>query len=320
MQSVVRRVVFVLLVLVIPSTALASATGPSLKLVASARAYQGKPYTVSAAAKSVSCALTVRYADGETLPAMAGMRAGSRVTWKWTVPQFASPGPGVLSARCGGATAKRKFTVVGSMIPPKIQVVKSGWSVRQRFNGASVSYGLLLRNTSPNVNALKVSVQVNFVLSDSRLVGTATQFVPSIGAGETYNYAGQLAFPGTAPIAKLEFVIIVGARQKTAKTPRPGIDNVLTIPSQFDPGWTGWIQGEVVNDNPTLLLKNTNLSAVLFDAAGNVIGGATGSAYNALPPGTRQVFKLTNGIDSIPYGKVASVAISAIPNWESAAP
>ena len=94
----------------------------------------------------------------------------------------------------------------------------------------SASYGLLLRNTSPNVNALKVSVQVNFVLADSRLVGTATQFVPSIGAGETYNYAGQLAFPGTAPIAKLEFVIIVGARQKTAKTPRPGIDNVRDHP------------------------------------------------------------------------------------------
>ena len=75
-----------------------------------------------------------------------------------------------------------------------------------------------------------------------------------------------------------------------------------------------------MNDHPTLMLKNTNLSAVLFDAAGNVIGGATGSAYNALPPGTRQVFKLTNGIDSIPYSKVASVAISAIPNWESAAP
>ena len=36
------------------------------------------------------------------------------------------------------------------------------------------------------------------------------------------------------------------------------------------------MQGEVVNDHGTLMLKNTNLSAVLFDAAGNVLGGATG--------------------------------------------
>ena len=75
-----------------------------------------------------------------------------------------------------------------------------------------------------------------------------------------------------------------------------------------------------VNDQVALMLRNTNLSAVLFDAAGNVIGGATGSAYNALPPGTRQVFKITNGIDSIPYSKVASVSISAIPNWQATAP
>ena len=137
------------------------------------------------------------------------------MTWKWTSPQLAAPGPASCSAR-GAAVRRRtrKITVVGSLIPPKIVVAKSGWSVRQRLNGATTSYGLMLRNTSPNVNALKVSVQVNFVLSDSRLVGTATQFVPSIGAGETYNYAGQLAFPATAPIAKLEFVIIVGARQK----------------------------------------------------------------------------------------------------------
>jgi hypothetical protein len=32
------------------------------------------------------------------------------------------------------------------------------------------------------------------------------------------------------------------------------------------------------------------------------------------------VFKLTNGLDSIPFAKVASVAISATPSWETNAP
>ena len=321
MPSLARRAALVALALVVPGAALAAASGPSLKLLSAARAYQGKPYTVSVTSKGRACSLSVRYADGAKESALAGAKgSGGLVTWKWTLPQFTAPGPALLTARCGGAKGTKKITVVGSLIPPKIVVSKSGWSVRPRAIGSTVSYGLLLKNTSPNVNALKVSVQVNFVLADSRLIGTATNQVMSIGAGETYNYAGQLAFPGGAPIAKLEFVILVGAREKAAKVPRPGLDNVEVVPGQFDPTWTGWVQGEVVNDQVALMLKNTNLSAVLFDAGGNVLGGVTGSAYNTLPPGTRQVFKLTNGIDSIPYSKVASVSISAIPNWQATSP
>jgi hypothetical protein len=322
MQFVLRRAALVALALVVPSAALAAASGPSLKLAGSARAYQGKSYTASVATKAASCSLNVRYSDGETQNGLFGARGkNGRVTWKWTLAQLTAPGPALLSVKCGGSTGTRKITVVGSLIPPKIVDTKSGWSVRPRVGaGSTVSYGLVLRNTSPNVAAIRVTVQVNFVLADSKLIGTATTWVAAIGAGETYNYAGQLAFPGAAPIAKLEFVILAGARQKADKVPRPGLDNITVIPGQFEPAWTGWVQGEVVNNNAKLMLKSTELSAVLFDAAGNVVGGVTGSAYNALPPGTRQVFKLSNGIDSIPYSKVASVAISAIPTWEAQTP
>jgi hypothetical protein len=322
MQVVLRRAALVALALSVPGAALAAATGPSLKLAGSARAYQGKPYTVSVTSKGASCALSVRYSDGAKQAGLLGAKgANGRITWKWTLPQLTAPGPALLTARCGGSTGRRKITVVGSLIPPKILVKKSGWSVRTRaFAGSTVSYGVLLRNTSPNVNAMSVNVQVNFVLADSKLIGTATKQIPSIGAGETYNFADQLAFPGDAPIAKLEFVILVAAREKAQKTPRPGLDNIAVIPSQFEPAWAGWVQGEVVNDHTKLMLRSTSLSAVLFDAGGNVLGGATGAAYNALPPGTRQVFKLTSGLDSIPYAKVASVAISATPSWETNAP
>ena len=230
------------------------------------------------------------------------------------------PGPARLTVRCGSASGSRSIVVVGTLIPPKITVVKTGWSVRQKPTGASVSYGLMLRNTSPNANALRVSVQVNFVLADNRLVGTATQIVPVISAGTTYNYAGSLQFPGAAPVAKLELVILVGQREKAQKLHQPAVDNVFAVPQTFDPAWTAWVQGEVINDHPTLTLKSTQLTALLFDAAGNILGGATGSAFNVLPPGTRQIFKLTSGVDSVPFAKIASVAISATPTYETATP
>ncbi len=143
-----------------------------------------------------------------------------------------------------------------------------------------------------------------------------------IGAGETYNYAGQLAFPGAAPIAKLEFVILVGAREKAREDCRGrGSTTSRSIPGQFEPAWAGWVQGEVVNNHAKLMLKSTEpLGRAVRRCRERASGARPASAYNALPPGTRQVFKLTNGIDSIPYSKVASVAISATPSWETNAP
>ncbi len=300
----------------------AAAAGPAVSFTGAKRAYQGKPYSVTLGVKKAAgtCTLTVKYMDGALQSGLTSAPvAGGKATFRWTVPQLAAPGPARLTARCGGATAKWGITVVGTLIPPKIVVVKSGYSVRQFQLGSTVSYGVVLKNTSPNANALNVSMQVNFVMADSHLIGTATQPIPLINAGSTYNYAGSLYFSGTAPVAKLEFVIIVGTREKSKKVPNPSLANVAWVPQQFDPLWTGWVQGEIINSHPSYTLKNTQLSAVLFDARGNVLGGATGSAYNVLPPGTRQVFKLTSSVDAIPYAKVASVDISLTPTWETPA-
>jgi hypothetical protein len=294
--------------------------GPAVKFLSAGRAYQGKPYSVTVAARTgKSCVLSVRYADGASQGGLLTARAvGGKASWKWNVPEVAAPGQARLTAKCGPASASRRITVVGTLVPPKIVVVKSGWSVRDRGFGATASYGLELRNTSPNVDANTVSVQVNFVLADNRLIGTATQIVPRIPAGSTYNHAGTLSFPGAAPIARLEFVIIVGAREKTlAKARPPALDNVTAIPQTGDPTWTGWVQGEVINDHPTMMLKNVQLSALLFDASGNVLGGVSGSAFNRLPPGTRQVFKLTMGADAVPYAKIASISVTALPTYET---
>jgi hypothetical protein len=296
--------------------------GPAVKFVTKARAYQGRPYSATVSARTgASCTLAVRYKDGTAQGGLAAAQAvAGRATWKWTLPPVTAPGAARLTALCGKASARQTIIVVGTLIPPKIAVLKSGWSVRQRQVGSSVSYGVVLKNTSPNADALKVSLQVNFVMSDDKLVGTATQPIPLIGAGVTYNYAGSLQFPGTAPIAKLEFVIIVGERDKAQRLHRPAVDNVAAIPQQFDPAWTAWVQGEMINDHPSLTLKSAQLSAVLFDADGNVLGGATGTAFNVLPPGTRQVFKILNGIDSVPFARVASVAVSVVPTYETSTP
>jgi len=305
------------------AVAAGSAGKPANRFLSVGRAYQGKPLTVSVAVQgSTSCSLAVRYADGT---AQANLRsstpANGTASWTWTLPQIAAPGNARLTVRCGSAQAQRTVTVVGTLIPPKIVVAKSGYSIRTRpYTGDSVSYGIVLKNLSPNVSAEQVSVQTNFVMANNYLVGTVTDSVAAVGPGATYNVGGSLSFPGAAPIDHLEFVVLIGAKKKAKAVHQPALDDVAAVPASYDPEWVAWIQGEVVNDHPSLMLANAQMSAVMFDAAGNVIGGGTGYAFGKLPPGTRAVFKIQSGVDSVPIGKVASIAISVAPTYETPPP
>jgi hypothetical protein len=324
LRAAKRSVLVAVLIAALAGATVAAGNGhPAIRFHSIGRAYQGKPLTVSVAVQgSASCSLRVRYADGATQRNLSSSTpANGAASWTWTVPQIAAPGAARLTVRCGSAQAQRTITVVGTLIPPKIVVAKSGYSIRSKpFTGDSVSYGIVLKNLSPNVAAEQVSVQTNFVMANNFLVGTVTDSVASVGPGSTYNVGGSLSFPGAAPVDHLEFVILIGAKKKAKAVHQPALDDVSAVPMSYDPAWVAWIQGEVVNDHPSLMLTNAQMSAVLFDAAGNVIGGGTGFAFGKLPPGTRAVFKIQSGVDSVPINKVASIAISVAPTYETPPP
>jgi hypothetical protein len=213
-----------------------------------------------------------------------------------------------------------KLLVVGSLIPPKMSVVKDGFSVRVKTGGrADVSYGVLIQNHSPNADALDVNVLVNFVLADNHLIGSASNRVSLIEAGSTYALGNNLAFPGAAPVARLEIVISVGHSSRHVNH-APAVDNITIEPatSPADIGYVGDVAGELINNDSHLTLSGASYSAVIFDAAGNILGGGNGSSYGSpLPPGTREVFKLLRGFTDIPFEKAASATVSAIPSWQT---
>jgi hypothetical protein len=117
----------------------------------------------------------------------------------------------------------------------------------------------------------------------------------------------------------LEVVVTPGGRAKFAKTLMPNLDNVHLVPSPFEPQWLGSIEGDLINVDPKLTLSNSNLSCVVFDATGNVLGGGTGSMFVKLVPGTRSFFKISSGLDAIPFNAAATVSISIRPSYETGA-
>jgi hypothetical protein len=261
----------------------------------------------------------VRYANGARQQGIGGAQAiAGRATWAWDVPVGAAIGRAAVTASCVGAgTRKHTLLIVGASIPPRVDVVKQGFSVRERsYGGASVSYGLILENRSKNDDALGVSVLVNFVMADDKLIGSAVNNVSAIPAGGTYALGSDLSFPAGAPVARLEVVVQVSKRQ-THALHIPPLANVRMLPGLYDGAYLGEIDGELINDAPAKILQNAQLSAVVFDAAGNVVGGGRGYAFAALPPSTRQVFKLTSGVTAIPFEKAATTQISVVPTWVS---
>jgi hypothetical protein len=285
----------------------------------SQRAFQGKEAVAVVAVRpaGVRCTLTVRYANAALQPGLKPVRATrGRAAWTWRVPEGAATGAAQVTAACGGAQASRTLTVVGSVIPPRVSVGKDGFSIRPKASGGTdVSYGLVLHNDSPTRDALSVTVLVNFVDPNNVLFGSATTNVAVISAGSTYDLGGMLSFPGAAPVARLEVVIQVASHVPHALR-LPAVENIRVVQSTYDPGWVGSVEGELTNGAQGQILQNAQLSAVVFDALGNVIGGGSGYAFASLPPGTREFFKADLGFSAIPFEKAVSAQVSLVPTYK----
>lgn len=284
------------------------------------RAFQGQPASLSVIVRptGVRCAAGIRYADRtqQRLPSVVA-RAG-RASWRWEIPAKVKIGPATAMVSCGRAgKSSRSFAVAGPpSAPARVVLQKNGFSQRVVSTSRRVSYGVELANPSPENDALNVSVLINFVGATNRVVNTATVEVKAIGAGTVYYLGGSTSIPDASPVSKLEIVTRIGGQAPKRKL-GPGFADVLVQAQVYDPAWTGAVVGQVVNDHPTMLLTQTRISAVVYDSAGNVLGGSTGASFGKLLPGVRAYFQASSGANAIPYDRVATASISTIGTYEA---
>ena len=273
---------------------------------------------VSVRPSGTRCTLNVRYQGGTQQPGLgATIATRGRAAWTWHVPIDVQAGPAQTTVRCAHAGAvTRSLVIVGRLIEPKITVTKQGFTTRPSPGaGTRLSYGLVLHNGSPEKDAINVTVQTNFVLGDNNLLGTDSQRIAGIPAGSDYALGRMINFPGAAPITRLEVVVQVEKYQPRALH-NPTLANIHLVPGLFDPSWVGTVEGELQNTDPALSLQSADLSAVIFDTAGNVLGGGSGFAFQTLPPGARQFIQLSYGFDAIAWDKAASTMVSMTSTWK----
>jgi hypothetical protein len=243
-----------------------------------------------------------------------------RAQWTWNLPLAAPVGPAVASVSCGGsARISRRFTVVGgTVLPSKLSIAAQGFSQRPDSFGAgsSVSYGVQLQDPAATKDAKDVSVQVNFLDGAGTVLGTAATKIPLIGASSTFNVGGSIHLSVQTAVARLEIVALTDAW--VAHTlHQPAVEDVHIVPSLFEPAWVGSIDGDLINDHPSAMLTSAQLSIVLLDPTGKVVGGGTGFVFATLPTGTRAFFSATSGLSAVSMAQASTVAISIEPTYKA---
>jgi hypothetical protein len=284
------------------------------------RAFQGQPasFTVVVRPTGTLCSAAVRYADASTQRLPATRARAGKATWRWKLPAKAKQGNATISVTCGRAgRATRGFRVAGPpTAPAQVLVRKSGFSQRVIGPTRRLSYGVELHNPSPENDALKVSVLINFVDATNRVVNTKTSSVDVVGAGSVYYLGDGTTIPDASPVSKLEIVIRIGGQAPKAKR-GPAYADVLVQAQRSDPAWVGAVVGQVENDHPTMLLRRTQVSAVIYDSAGNIVGGARGFASGELLPGVRAYFQASSGANSVPFDRAAGASVSTIGSYQA---
>jgi hypothetical protein len=278
---------------------------------------------VSTTKPLVSCAARLRYSDGhvQTTPRRKANHI-RRVSFTIRIPLTAATGAGSWRVTCGTAVRTGSFIVAAvkstlGVDQPKVVVDRQGFTQRPaRFGtGSTLSYGLILHDTSATEDAQNVYVIVNMVAADGELIGSKSQTVALVPAGGTYALGDSMNLRTQVAATRLEITVRVGAHTPKQAYTMPEFANVRILPSDSDPGWVSEVDAEIVNVNTTKTLASANVSLVVVDAAGNPLGGGRSFSFASLPAGTRFVFTAQSGFSSIPLDRAAAVLISSEPRY-----
>jgi hypothetical protein len=303
-----------------------TATAAPTRAAAAPTVHRGQPATISVRTSTkAACNTSVTYSDGVIQDTGVKRPHAGRVVWTVRVPTNAALGAAHWHVACGlkfkASGAWIVAPVSGSTPPgqpaqPPVLVDKYGFRQRNSATGGSnVSYGLFLHNTSQTQDATNVYVLINFVTASGELAATVTKTVDVVYANTVWALGDYMALRTQEAVVKLEITVKVQSHRPTQAYTLPHFVNVRILPGQYDSGFVGEVDGEIVNDSSPETLQSANLSIVLLDANGNIVGGGSALSYIPLPSGSRAVFLAQSGFNSIPWGEATQAVISVSPTY-----
>jgi len=250
------------------------------------------------------CTGTLRH--GKTSTAKVAPVARLRAAFAWRLPATAAPGAWTIAVECGSAgSASGSFKVTRRTAPPAavtVAVEKAGFAVA----GTELGYGIVLRDTSPTRDAVGVTVTVNVVDAANRVLRTETTRISGLPAGSTYYFGGDVFLDAGSTPANLQ----VTARAESDQAKKLQAAPVTGLAAAADGAGKTHVQGRLTNPSVTKPMSAlTRISAVVFDAAGNVIGGGFTFPTAPVQPNDHVDFDLP--VTGVTADRIGSVQVSA---------
>ena len=190
-----------------------------------------------------------------------------------------------------------------------VTVIKQGSSEAASSSTRELDYGVVLRNVSPDRDVKGVHVTVNALDAQNVVIRSESTWLEAVAADSTYYFGGWLFHSTSQTTTALEvFVQADGSAAKAVVQPVPA--NVRVQPV------LGGVQvlGEASNVASAPLSSLSLITAVLFDAGGNVVGGGLAFPAADVPPGGR--FGFTVYAFSVPAAQAASAQVSVEPDYD----
>lgn len=172
------------------------------------------------------------------------------------------------------------------------------------YQGTGLSgYGVAVKNASQDADAIGVTVSVNALDARKRVVGSDSNDVSVIPAGETFNVGGDLDV-GNAKIDDLEVTVDV----RKSGPPELAVPSVSNVRVERDEFGFLTVRSQLTNDLPGTLSSLTDAFVVLKDSSGSIVGGGFTYPDNDLPKGRSTALSF-NFFEEIPDASAAAVSV-----------
>jgi hypothetical protein len=280
---------------------------------------QGGILTLQAAAFPAStCTLELNGPARESIMVSERRSAKSgKLTWRYRIPSHARSGSWKADISCGPAgNTIAKFTVVPRLSVGQLVVAADGFTQSNYSESAQtfISYGVLLENKSPNVDALGVTVSVSFTDTLGRSVATEKTTLTGVPANGSFYVGGLASSNVSLTVASMEATLTVATTQEHKFVLPPTSDLGVTTESFGD----GAISGTITNPYRSAIPSTASVYVVYLGPSGNIVGGNSEPLGAAVQPSSSVVFGFS-GIESdinssfISASSVTSVQASVDP-------
>ena len=196
-------------------------------------------------------------------------------------PSPGSDAPPAVSEQDGGTTSTggsngTTSTTTGAEPVEGLAVVDSGFSTYEGFDGPAGSYGLILENRSDRpINYL--AVQVVVYDTNDTVVGSYDHTVAVVSPGARLGLGAEISDPLPNGIGRLD-IRTAGREGEPASSGTFTVADVSTSSDEF-----GVYTTFVVSSSYPVEFELTPAYAVYRDAAGRIVGGASG-LIDLIPP------------------------------------